>query len=260
MAKQKKGNWKIYVGVFCLIGAVVMLFENFIASIVYAVIAFLMLYNGWQKPKNNSATVETAPLDAAPATTVEKSIEYTPDPEVSEAVAQTVASHIESSKGKNTSTPRVSLPSRPYTQKTYRITAEHYQDNILALASDNDDYNMSKREMIDAEMIEERVWKYHFLACKAKVVPEPDNPYDKNAIKVIVNGLLVGYIKQGSCAHLHKVIRENRIMGIDCTIGGGPYKEVYEEEYDYDRDKAVYTVEKGETKYSVTLTIYEANP
>ena len=75
-------------------------------------------------------------------------------------------------------------------------------------------------------------------------------------IKVIVDGAHVGYVKAGSCAHLLKVIRESRIKKISCEMFGGPYKYI-EEEYDYDRDKEVYTLDKGTVPYAVHLTIDE---
>ena len=73
--------------------------------------------------------------------------------------------------------------------KTYRLTGvEYYEENLLNLACENNDYNMSKRELIDCFMTEERIWKYNFYPTKVDLVPEPENPYDPNAIKVIVDG------------------------------------------------------------------------
>lgn len=140
--------------------------------------------------------------------------------------------------------------------KTYRVTGlEHYLDNILSLALENDDYTKTKRELIDELMTEERIWKYNFYPVKVDLVPEPENPYDPNAIKVIVDSLHVGYIKKGSCKHLLKVIAEGRLGDIDCTIGGGPYKYIYEDYDDNGNEK--YEMEREELNFSVVLHIVE---
>lgn len=140
--------------------------------------------------------------------------------------------------------------------KTYRVTGvEHYRDNIINLASENDDYNKTKRELVDDLMTEERIWKYNFYPVKVSLVPEPENPYDSNAIKVIVDYEHVGYIKKGSCKHLLKVIAEGRLGDIDCTIGGGPYKYIYEDYDDNGNEK--YEMERDEVDYSVVLHISE---
>lgn len=140
--------------------------------------------------------------------------------------------------------------------KTYRVTGlEHHRDNILSLALENDDYTKTKRELIDELMTEERIWKYNFYPVKVDLVPEPENPYDPNAIKVIVDSVHVGYIKKGSCKHLLKVIAEGRLGDIDCTIGGGPYKYIYED-YD-DNGNERYEMEREELNFSVVLHIVE---
>lgn len=138
--------------------------------------------------------------------------------------------------------------------KTYNVTGiQHYMDNVLSLSYDNPDYEMSKREIIDSGMTDEKIWEYGFYGKNVEVIPEPDNPYDPRAIKVIIDGKHVGYIKSGACPRLLKVINEKRIRRILCSIGGGRYKEVYEDE-----ENDTYEVEHGETNYSIKLTVYES--
>ena len=125
--------------------------------------------------------------------------------------------------------------------------------NLLNLAFDNNDYSMSKKEIVDSFMTDERIYQYCFYPSKVELLPEPENPYDPNAIKVIVDNEHVGYIKKGSCKHLLKVISEDRIGGIDCDIGGGNYKYVYESEEEYGK----YELDKNSSNYFVTLHIRE---
>ena len=144
-----------------------------------------------------------------------------------------------------------------YVVRTYHVAGTTFhEDAILSLSSENPDYEMSKRDLIDAGMTDEKIWEYEFDPSNVELIPEPENPHDPNAVKVIVDGEHVGYIKKGSCKHILKLIAEDRIFRIDCEIGGGNYK-IVSEEYDDEKDKEVYTLERDKTNYFVTLTIRE---
>lgn len=129
----------------------------------------------------------------------------------------------------------------------------HYLDNILELAIENPDYDLTKKEIIDNAMEGDKIWKYEFYPTKTELVPEPDNPYDPNAIKVVVDGQHVAYIKSRSCSALLKKINSRTIHRLECEIGGGPYKEVYED------DDGNYEIERGERNYFVRVTVYSTS-
>ena len=154
-------------------------------------------------------------------------------------------------------TPVPEAPKKTTKEATYRVTGiSHYEDNIMALSSKNDDYKLSKRDLIDYGYVNERVWEYDFYPLKAELVPEPDNPHDPKAIKVLVDGLHVGYIKSGSCAHLLRMIREDGIVKIDVKIGGGRYK--YLDCVDYtESGKEIYEMERDTVPLYVHLIIEE---
>lgn len=144
-----------------------------------------------------------------------------------------------------------------HTEKTYKVTGiSHYMAGIMALAIENNDYYLKKKELIESGKVDERVYKYLFYPGKTEVVPEPDNPHDPKAIKVLVDGSHVGYIKAGSCAHLLKVIREDRIVKIRCEMYGGPYKYV-SEEWDDEKGMPAFVYEADDMPYRITLTITE---
>ena len=174
------------------------------------------------------------------------------------APAKSPKPFLRSEPAKPAAAPAPVQPAKPAaTAKTYKVTGlQYYMENIMALASENIAYEWSKRDLIDAWMTDERVYQYDFSAKVAELVPEPDNPHDPKAIKVVVDGQHVGYIKAGSCAHLHKVIRENRIERIDCEISGGKYKIVLEN-YDDMTGKSSYTMERDEAPIWVHLSILE---
>lgn len=129
---------------------------------------------------------------------------------------------------------------------SHKVAGTSYrQGAILAMGRKNPDYALTKKELLKRWPQGVTVYEYTFSPKKAELVPEPENPEDPKAIKVLVDGVHVGYIKAGSCAHIHRLLQENRIQKIVPTIVGGKYKAVY----DY--------VDKGELTLGVRLEITE---
>lgn len=153
----------------------------------------------------------------------------------------------------STPKPEAPTPTESIKIKTYKVTGmSHYIDNIMNLSSENIYYDLSKKQLIEEGYDNERVYQYDFYPKKTELVPEPDNPYDSNAVKVVVDGEHVGYIKSGSCSHILKLLKEDRIKKIDCTIAGGKYKYV-----GYDEDEDTYYMDKDEAPFFVHLSISE---
>lgn len=140
---------------------------------------------------------------------------------------------------------------------THQVAGSNYrQEAIMAMGTKNPDYNLTKRELFKRWPNGVTVYEYTFNPKKAELVPEPENPEDPKAIKVLVDGVHVGYIKSGSCAHIHRLIRENRIWKIEPKITGGKYKDLYSEDIDA-RTSADFELEKGESTIGVRLEISE---
>lgn len=109
----------------------------------------------------------------------------------------------------------------------HRVAGTSYrQKEIMTFASKNPDYDMTKKEIIDADMVDTAIYKYNFAPVSVTLEPEPDNPHDPKAIKVLFNGVHIGYIKSGSCTHVRKLMDADRIASISGRIYGGPSKMV----------------------------------
>lgn len=124
--------------------------------------------------------------------------------------------------------------------------ATYHLDAIMELAEDNPDYDMTQREIIDAGMEEQRIYQYTFPDSPVELVDDPGNEQDPNAIKVLVAGQHIGYIKRGSTGRIHKLQRSGRVLGVTAEIYGGRYKivrcvEEYQmQHYEMDRDESNY--------------------
>lgn len=125
---------------------------------------------------------------------------------------------------------------------------DNYKENIKAVAWENPDYSLTKREL-EEQYPDERVWQYNFDV-KATLLLEPDNPVDPNAIMVQANGRCIGYVPKGSTTHIRKLMESERIQSMSLNIGGGKYKEVYE------NDDGKYELDRGEKPYSAVLELH----
>ena len=142
-------------------------------------------------------------------------------------------------------TPKPAAPQPETKVEKHRVAGTSFRlDEIMAMGVENFDYSRSKRELIDDCLTCERIYRTIYNIRTTTLEPEPDNPEDSKAIKVVVDGVHIGYIKAGSCSHIHKVMREGRLESVRCEIKGGPYKILLE---DFDADdlgEPTYTLER----------------
>ena len=134
--------------------------------------------------------------------------------------------------------------------KNYKIAGvSHYKENILYFASKNPKFSMTKKEMIAADL--SKIYEYNFKTGRTELIPEPTNPHDPNAIKVLIDGKHVGYIKKGSCKHILNILNQDRIEKIDSKIGGGNYKTL-----DFNGEGDLI-LKRGHSEYSIDVSIIE---
>lgn len=164
------------------------------------------------------------------------------------------ASHSE--KVETTQTQPRREPAESKNKETHKVAGITYRlDAFLELGEENPDYKMTKREIIDEGMTDQRIWKYDFYPVNVELVPEPENPHDPQAIKVVIDGRHIGYIKSGSCAHIHNLIKSSCIEKIDVKMGGGKYKCICED-YDENGNEA-YTSKTDTVPYYAHITIFK---
>ena len=130
------------------------------------------------------------------------------------------------------------------------------EDAIIKLARKNSNYSLSKSDIIDMGMTDKEIFRYRWGTRPAELVPEPDNPHDSNAVKVLVDGVHIGYIKAVSCEHVLQLLKDDRIRRVTCEIGGGPYKEV-SEDFDYKTLDSTYSLDRGENPIWAKVKITE---
>lgn len=147
------------------------------------------------------------------------------------------------------------------TTERHKVAGISYrEEDVQSLGVENSEYNLTKKQLIEEGLTDERVYKTDFYVVRCCLIPEPENPEDPKAIKVVADDVHIGYIKKGSCARLHKLLREDRIKSVSCEIRSGPYK-IIRTDYNEDGDE-VYEMEHDTVPLHavVTLTVKNEAP
>lgn len=91
------------------------------------------------------------------------------------------------------------------------------------------------------------------LFTDCELIPEPNNEYDKNAIKVVGDDIHIGYIPKDRCKEVFNIMES--ITNIDMYAYGGKYKEIY-----CDIDSGKEKIRSGKKDYGIILEIlYKEN-
>ena len=130
----------------------------------------------------------------------------------------------------------------------------YHEDALMELADEDWEYQESKKQLIENGQTDEHIYKYSFLPKKVELVPEPDNPHDPSAIKVIADGIHVGYIKATECAAVKELLESGEVTDIQVSLEGGQYTRITED------DDGEYDVETGFDQFEGTVQIYTPNP
>lgn len=109
-------------------------------------------------------------------------------------------------------------------KEDFRIAGvQHYGNNISKLMKMNPNWEKSAEELIAGNQI--KVYEHTYIQSPVKLVPEPSNPHDKNAIMVQIAGQKVGYFYRTDTDLVRSILNRN-VKYISAHIKGGHYKVI----------------------------------
>lgn len=101
---------------------------------------------------------------------------------------------------------------------------DSFNQVLKQVARLNPDFKKDKRALRKEGKEGVTIYEYLFTNAPAELVPEPDNEFDSNAVRVDVNGLCVGYIKKGACSRVKNLLKNKEIISIEAKFFGGKSK------------------------------------
>ena len=149
-------------------------------------------------------------------------------------------------------------PQKPQTvRKEYEVAGiEYYKKNLLSMMKPNYLYSYSKQDLIGTCNVDVPIYKTACTATKLSLTQEDDNPHDPNAVLVLLDQRIVGYIPRKDCKHVRHIMDNDLIVSFTCNVYGGKYKQV-NEDYNWEKDRSTYSMETGEDDYGITVIIEE---
>lgn len=103
--------------------------------------------------------------------------------------------------------------------------ASYYYDSITRCMKKNPKYDLSDDELID--LGNDRIYEFFPLDSNAILMPEPNNSHDRNAVMVLVDNNLVGYVPAEYALFVKNLIFQKALSFASVSILGGNMKMVY---------------------------------
>lgn len=133
-----------------------------------------------------------------------------------------------------------------YHEEKFQVAgvAYHLRD-IQKLAVSNPDWKKQNRFLAKHGETPRKVFRYNYINNPVKLIPEPQNPHDPDAVQVIIAGELVGYISRDDNVHVKEILFSHDVKFISAFIFGGQYKVIFsngEAQHDEDDISAVVKI------------------
>lgn len=126
---------------------------------------------------------------------------------------------------------------------------EENQLSIAALAQPNPNHDYGKSDLIDRRLIDRRIYQYHYITEPIELTSDTENDH----LDVVVNGHKIGYLNQKNSTAVRTLKSENKIKGMELSLGGGRYKCVISNFSP--NNGTTYEYEKNNAEYYATLSI-----
>lgn len=127
----------------------------------------------------------------------------------------------------------------------HAVGVSYYEANIRKLANPNPEWLAPVSQVINSGKAGKRIYEANYINKPVRLIHEPDNIHDRNAIAVVIAEELVGYISREDNIHVKDILDNCEIISLSGFIGGGNYKIISESG----------DVVKGEYSYSVNIRI-----
>ena len=143
-------------------------------------------------------------------------------------------------------------------QLEYSVVGESYRKkDIASIGIPNPDYKLDKGSLYRKGLFEKTVYAYTFPKLSATLEPEPTNKHDQNAVKVIANGVHVGYIKSADAPGIKRMLDAGEIRRIQCSIRGGDNRMIHTDGQYFEGKVPIseLRIDRETNDFSVTLFI-----
>lgn len=121
---------------------------------------------------------------------------------------------------------------RTLKEENFQVAGVGYYENAInKLACANPDWKLTAAQIINSGRAGRRIFRYNYVNKPIKLIPEPGNEHDPNAIVVMIAGEKVGYISKEENTHVREILQKHEIVSLSGFIGGSEYKIISEDSH-----------------------------
>ena len=135
----------------------------------------------------------------------------------------------------------------------YDIAGIYYhQENLEKIVEINPLFSAKRNDVIAQadKLLDKQIFKYDYKnPYNARLIPEPTNPEDPNAIQIVVNDCHIGYIRRRVTSPMSDIMSAE-IVSCTCKIHGGKYKILR-----YDSETGKYSLTSHDEHFGGQLTV-----
>ena len=138
--------------------------------------------------------------------------------------------------------------------KSFIVAGTSFCKNAIeSIAPEKLLWDLTASEMKEEFEDGDKLFRYESDLGEATLIPEPENEYDPNAIRVEIKGKKVGYIKKGSTSEVRNLLAKGDYY-IQAELFGGPYIEFEED------DDGELHLNRGSYEFKITLHFRDQKP
>ena len=102
------------------------------------------------------------------------------------------------------------------------------EDGIMRVLEANPLFELGTKELVEKGYGGKRIYKF-FPDYKygIELIPEPENPYDKNAVAVAITGAKIGHIPRDQTLWIKKLMKSGKIINMQVEVKGGPVRKIF---------------------------------
>lgn len=120
----------------------------------------------------------------------------------------------------------------------FKLDVTGCQETIRGLCNENDDYSLSKSDLLDRFGTDDRVFKFTETYSDAKIVPDDQDP---KTLRVVLYDDIIGIIKKGSVSRVKNLTGSPEFRYIFVELYGGDYKHItYDDDVVKNSDSEYY--------------------
>lgn len=120
----------------------------------------------------------------------------------------------------------------------FKLDVTGCQDVIRELCDKNDDFSLSKSDLLDQFGTDDRVFKFTGTYSDVKIVPDDQDP---KTLRVVLYDDIIGTVKKGSVSRVKNLTGSPEFKSLFVELYGGDYKHItYDDDVVQNKDSEYF--------------------